>query len=121
MKFVNTVFTQTLEVKQSKFIAYLLPYSEYKITLEKLKLSNLKARHFVVAYRYLNEFNQVVEYSTDDGEPNGTSGKPTLYVLQGNDVINCKFHKHSSTSFTFSLPLISQTAFHSFHFSPSTF
>ncbi len=33
----------------------------------------------------------------------------------------CKFHKHSSTSFTFSLPLISQTAFHSFHFSPSTF
>ncbi len=88
MKFVNAVFTQTLEVKQSKFIAYLLPYSEYKITLEKLKLSNLKARHFVVAYRYLNEFNQVIEYSSDDGEPKGTSGRPTLYVLQGNDIIN---------------------------------
>lgn len=88
MKFVNTLSTQTLEVKQSKFIAYLLPYSEYKTTLEKLKLSNLKARHFVVAYRYLNEFNQIIEYSSDDGEPNGTSGKPTLYVLQGNDIIN---------------------------------
>ncbi len=88
MKFVNTVFTQTLEVKQSKFIAYLLPYSEYKITLEKLKLLNLKARHFVVAYRYLNDFNQVIEYSSDDGEPKGTSGKPTLFVMQGNDIIN---------------------------------
>ena len=33
----------------------------------------------------------------------------------------CKFHKHSSTSFTFNLPLISQTAFHPFHFLPSTF
>ncbi len=32
-----------------------------------------------------------------------------------------KFHKHSSTSFTFRLPLISQTAFHPFHFLPSTF
>jgi len=31
------------------------------------------------------------------------------------------FHKHSSSSFTFSLPLISQTAFHPFHFLPSTF
>lgn len=88
MKFVNTIYTKTHEVKQSKFIAYLLPYSEYKTTLDKLKLSNLKARHFVVAYRYLNEFNQVIEYSSDDGEPKGTSGKPTLYVLQGNDIIN---------------------------------
>lgn len=88
MKFVNTVFTQTLEVKHSKFIAYLLPYSQFKITLENLKSSNLKARHFVVAYRYLNEFNQIIEYSSDDGEPNGTSGKPTLYVLQGSAIIN---------------------------------
>ena len=34
---------------------------------------------------------------------------------------NCKFHKHSSTSFTFYLPLISQIAFQSFHFLPSIF
>ncbi len=45
----------------------------------------------------------------------------SMQSIYENGVDDCKFHKHSSTSFTFSLPLISQTAFHSFHFSPSTF
>ena len=88
MKFVNKTETNTLEVKHSKFIAYLLPYKEYDTILKKLKSEHPKARHFVVAYRYLNEFNQIVEHSSDDGEPKGTSGKPTLFVLQGSDLIN---------------------------------
>jgi len=88
MYYVKDTFTQTLEIKQSKFIAYLIPFSEYKETLQNLKLSNPKARHFVVAYRYLNEYDQVVEHSSDDGEPNGTSGKPSLMVLQGHSLIN---------------------------------
>lgn len=88
MKYISGTFTNTLEIKQSKFIAYFLPYSSYKNTLETLKEQHPKARHFVVAYRYLNEFNQIVEHSSDDGEPRGTSGKPTLMVLQGADIIN---------------------------------
>ncbi len=88
MKFVDKIYTQTLEVKQSKFIAYLMPYSEFTPTLEQLKYANPKARHFVVAYRYFNEFNQIVEHSSDDGEPKGTSGKPSLFVLQGLEMIN---------------------------------
>ena len=88
MKFVHEVFTKTLEVKQSKFIAFLLPYSKYNEILSELKTSHPKARHFVVAYRYLNEYNQIVEHSSDDGEPKGTSGKPSLFVLQGADIIN---------------------------------
>lgn len=88
MKFVNKTYMQTHEVKQSKFIAYLVPYSKYETTLEELKSSHPKARHFVVAFRYLNEFNQIVEHSSDDGEPKGTSGKPSLMVLQGADIIN---------------------------------
>ncbi|SFV75008.1 FIG000605: protein co-occurring with transport systems (COG1739) [hydrothermal vent metagenome] len=88
MKFVQDTFIETLEVKQSKFIAHLLPFKEYEATLQKLKLAHPKARHFVVAYRYLNEFSQVVEYSLDDGEPKGTSGKPSLMVLQGEDLID---------------------------------
>lgn len=88
MKFIHKIYTNTLEVKQSKFIAYLSPYSDFQKTLDKLKLDHPKARHFVVAYRYLNEFNQIVEYSSDDGEPKGTSGKPSLFVLQGADMIN---------------------------------
>ena len=81
-------YTNTLEIKQSKFIPHLIPYAIYEKTLQELKKSHPKARHFVTAYRYLNEFNQIVEHSSDDGEPKGTSGKPTLMVLQGNDMIN---------------------------------
>ena len=88
MKFIDKIYTQTLEVKQSKFIAYLVPFSQFTSTLEELKNSHPKARHFVVAYRYLNEFNQIVEHSSDDGEPKGTSGKPSLFVLQGLEMIN---------------------------------
>ena len=88
MKFVSEHYTQTLEIKQSKFISHLIPYSFYENTLQELKVKHPKARHFVVAYRYLNEFKQVVEHSSDDGEPKGTSGKPTLMVLQGIDLIN---------------------------------
>jgi uncharacterized YigZ family protein len=89
MYYVHNIYTKTLEVKQSKFIAYLLPYNQFHTTLEKLKHEHPKARHFVVAYRYLNEHKQIVEHSSDDGEPKGTSGKPTLMVLQGADIINC--------------------------------
>jgi len=88
MRFTQETYTQTLEVKQSKFIAYLTPYNDYETTLATLKESHPKARHFVVAYRYLNEFSQIVEHSSDDGEPKGTSGKPSLIVLQGADIIN---------------------------------
>ena len=88
MKFTTTSATNTHEVKQSKFIAYLMPYTDYKSTLEQLKEEHPKARHFVTAYRYLNEYNQVVEHSSDDGEPKGTSGKPSLMVLQGQEIIN---------------------------------
>ena len=88
MYFIKEEFVKTLEVKQSKFIAHLVPYDIYESTLKKLQKEHPKARHFVTAYRYLNEYNQVVEHSSDDGEPSGTSGKPSLMVLQGKELIN---------------------------------
>jgi len=88
MNFIKEDFVTTLEVKQSKFIAHLTPFSQYQEKLIVLKKEHPKARHFVVAYRYLNEYEQIVEYSSDDGEPSGTSGKPSLMVLQGQGLIN---------------------------------
>ncbi len=88
MFFIKKEYENTLEVKQSKFIAHLLPYHEYETTLTLLKELHPKARHFVTAYRHLNEYNQIVEHSSDDGEPKGTSGKPSLMVLQGQELIN---------------------------------
>jgi len=88
LKFVQKEFSSTLEVKKSKFIAHLCPYNQYTQMLNELKKKHSKARHFVYAYRYLNEFNQVVQNSSDDGEPKGTSGPPALKVLAGKDLIN---------------------------------
>ncbi|MGN8592033.1 UNVERIFIED_CONTAM: YigZ family protein, partial [Campylobacter jejuni] len=38
--------------------------------------------------RTLNEYNQIIEDKSDDGEPKGTSGIPSLNVLRGYDLVN---------------------------------
>jgi len=86
--FVKEETTQTYEEKKSKFIAYLTSYENFDSLMKKLKEEHPKGRHFVYAYRYLNEFDQIVENCSDDGEPKGTSGKPSLNVLAGNGLIN---------------------------------
>ena len=88
MQFVKEHTYYTFEEKKSKFIAHLFSYSHFKRIMEELKKEHPKARHFVYAYRYLNEFDQIVENSSDDGEPKGTSGKPSLAVLAGKGLIN---------------------------------
>lgn len=88
MYFIKEEYANTLEVKQSKFIAHLIPYAKYETVLQKLKQLHPKARHYVTAYRYSNEYEQIVEHSSDDGEPAGTSGKPSLMVLQGHELVN---------------------------------
>lgn len=65
-----------------------MPFNEFKAVMQDLRDTHPKARHFVYAYRYLNEFDQIVENCSDDGEPKGTSGKPSLTVLSGNELIN---------------------------------
>ena len=88
MKTVNQEFVNEIEVKKSKFISFLLPYSEFDKRLQELKSIHKKANHFVIAFRYYNEYNQIIENSSDDKEPRGSAGKPTLKVLEGNDLIN---------------------------------
>ena len=88
MQFIESEYTTTLEIKKSKFITHITSYDKFHDMMTRLRDEHPKARHFVVAYRYLNEFNQIVEHSSDDGEPKGTSGKPSLFVLQGSDIIN---------------------------------
>lgn len=88
MKYIQKEYENCFEEKKSKFIAYLMPYNKFDEVMQKLRQEHPKARHFVYAYRYLNEFEQVVENCSDDGEPKGTSGKPSLAVLAGADFIN---------------------------------
>ena len=89
MQTVETSFNSTTEVNRSKFITYLVPIGEYDGLQEKLKQTNPKANHVVYALRHLNEFDQVVENSSDDGEPKGCAGVPALNVLRGEELINC--------------------------------
>lgn len=88
MKTVDTLFSDMVEIKGSKFIAHLMPMSMYDEEMKRLREQHPKAVHWVSASRSLNEFDQIVESAHDDGEPKGTSGKPTLAVLQGHDLIN---------------------------------
>lgn len=89
MQTVETSFTFTTEINRSKFISYLVPIREFDGLQEELKKANPKANHVVYALRHLNEFDQVVENASDDGEPKGCAGVPALNVLRGEGLINC--------------------------------
>ena len=89
MKTIERYFESLTEVNRSKFMAHLVPISEYKGLQDKLKAEHPKANHVVYALRYLNEYDQVVENSSDDGEPKGCAGVPALNVMRGEELINC--------------------------------
>jgi len=89
MQTIDKSITFSTEVNRSKFITHLVPISEYEGLQVKLKKEHPKANHVVYALRYLNEFDQVVENSSDDGEPKGCAGTPVLNVMRGKELINC--------------------------------
>lgn len=85
---LHTLHSHSLEIKGSKFLSFIFPYQLFNEQMVTLRHAHPKAVHFVSASRYFNEYEQIVESSSDDGEPKGTSGKPTLCVLQGHQLIN---------------------------------
>ena len=75
--------------KKSRFIATVLPVQteeEALAFIEKTKKKYWDARHNCFAY-IIGERGQLQRCS-DDGEPNGTAGKPMLDVLLGNELCN---------------------------------
>ena len=88
MQTVEKSFTATYEVKKSKFIAYLVPIFQFEGLQNKLRAKHPKSSHVIYALRYLNEFDQIVENFSDDGEPKGAAGVPSLNVLRGEKLIN---------------------------------
>lgn len=86
---VSSETTCITEVNRSKFMTFLVPISEVEGLRSKLKAEHPKANHVVYALRYFNEFDQVVENFSDDGEPKGCAGTPALNVLRGEGLINC--------------------------------
>lgn len=92
MEFSTIEKNVTAEVvdKKSKFIANFI-YVDDVIKAEKLIKETRKkyfdARHNCIAYRII-ENDQIIEKSSDDGEPSGTAGAPMLNILQKNNLAN---------------------------------
>ena len=88
MKTIEKEISAAQEIKKSSFIAYLAPLASFEALRAQLRQQHPKARHIVWAYRALNEPGQIVENSSDDGEPKSTAGAPCLNALRGAELIN---------------------------------
>ena len=89
MQTITKQYESLTEVNRSKFHTFIVPIEEYTGLQEKLKKEHPKANHVVYALRRLNRYEQIVENSSDDGEPKGCAGVPVLNVLRGGELINC--------------------------------
>lgn len=83
------IIESRFEVKGSVFISFLLGYGGFDDFIVRMRKNHSKAVHFVSASRILNTHKQIEESFSDDGEPKGTSGMPTLKVMRGYQLINC--------------------------------
>lgn len=76
--------------KKSKFIAnlfYIENVEEAENIIKQTKKKYFDAKHNCIAYRVI-EKGQIIEKSSDDGEPSGTAGQPMLSILQKNNLAN---------------------------------
>lgn len=79
------------EIKKSEFFAFAYPIThKEQITfhVEQLKAQYPDARHHCLAYIIGNPNNTTHAGFDDDGEPNGTAGRPILNVLQHKGIGN---------------------------------
>lgn len=75
--------------KKSRFIATVSPVNseeEARAFITEMRKKYWDASHNVFAYQ-IGERNEI-QRSSDDGEPQGTAGKPVLDVLIGSDIKN---------------------------------
>lgn len=85
----NDIQTEIIE-KKSRFIANLFYVENTKQAeeiIKKIKKKYHDAKHNCIAYRVI-ENEQLIEKSSDDGEPSGTAGIPMLSILQKKELYN---------------------------------
>lgn len=93
MKVYNTIEkqeTSELVEKKSKFIAnifYVSTTQEAEEKLEQIRKKYYDARHNCYAYRVIEDGN-IIDRSSDDGEPSGTVGAPMLNILKKENLCN---------------------------------
>ena len=94
MKSYNTIEneeTSELVEKKSKFIANIIHINkpeEAEAKLGEIRKKYYDARHNCNAYRVLDCDNNIIDRSSDDGEPSGTAGAPMLNILKMEELCN---------------------------------
>ena len=85
MKTIDSIFTNEIIIKNSRFITILFPIHDDNISeiINQVKIDYPKATHY--CYAYITECHQK---ASDDGEPGGTAGLPMLNVLIKEEMIN---------------------------------
>ena len=86
--FIDGKFYDEYEIKKSKFISYAIGEISQEDAIKQLEIikkEHSKATH--CTYGYLCDNGRTIRFS-DDGEPQGTAGKPILHVLETRGLIN---------------------------------
>ena len=90
MKIIEKNLETYIIEKKSKFISNIIYVNSTQEAEEKLKQIKKKyydAKHNCYAYRIM-EGENILERSSDDGEPSGTAGMPILDILRGKKIGN---------------------------------
>ena len=90
MKIVTTGGQAEIVEKKSRFIAQVFPVQtseEAYADLAAVRKQYWDARHS--CHAFVIGPNNETAHSSDDGEPQGTAGKPILQVLTGSDFLDC--------------------------------
>ncbi|MBC8313499.1 MAG: YigZ family protein [Candidatus Cloacimonetes bacterium] len=89
-KTVSKSSWKKITIKNSRFFSkmfYLSKREKIKKILEQTEQNYKKPTHIVYAYRII-ENNNIIEFSTDSGEPTNSSGPPILKVINGKELLN---------------------------------
>ena len=88
---LNSSNSATYKEKRSEFIGYSKPIkrvSDINSFVKTLKSKHPSSKHICWAYRvYIN--GDILENSTDSGEPTGSAGLPILNTLKHHNIVNC--------------------------------
>ena len=88
---LSEVTTGEQLIDKSRFIGIAVPLNtleQIEQTMQEIREEYPNARHYVYAYRLHDGF---IEKSSDDGEPQGTGGRPVLDLLQHRNIWNVLF------------------------------
>ena len=89
MKILTEIKNAEIEVKRSRFIASLSragSEEEAAAFIEAVRKKHRDARHNCFAMRV--SLPDILERSSDDGEPSGTAGRPMLDMLKGFELVD---------------------------------